>query len=114
MKVVNETKKILASYVKLLTIDTVELFRGLIDERTFERDLKQRWEIKAVDKFVDMTFFKSQYDKKTNININWFLKRNLPLLRHDDEIRKSFEEFSKDYRSTNKLIIDLEGLKSSH
>ena len=110
----NETKKILASYVKLLTIDTVELFRGLIDERTFERDLKQRWEIKAVDKFVDMTFFKSQYDKKTNININRFLKRNLPLLRHDDEIRKSFEEFSKDYRSTNKLIIDLEGLKSSH
>ena len=64
----NETKKILASYVKLLTIDTVELFRGLIDERTFERDLKQRWEIKAVDKFVDMTFFKSQYDKKGMYN----------------------------------------------
>ena len=57
----NETKKIVSSYVKLLTIDTVELFRGMIDERTFERDLNQRWEIKAIDKFVEKTFFNSQH-----------------------------------------------------
>lgn len=111
----NITKNIIESYVKLLTVDTIDHFKFLIsDSRKFKVEYSDKWERSAIEKYVEITFFNDIKDKGNSlINIYSFLKEHYEKLRNDDAIRKDFAVFSEKYREKNPQNVGLNQLKET-
>lgn len=110
-----EFKTIIETYIRMLTIDTIDYFKYFsMNPTEYEQELQSEWEVNAIDTFVEEMFHisnKKEESANHYINIKVFLKEHLDTLKNDQLIRNEFTIYSKKYREKNKRGLDLNQLR---